>query len=387
MAEIAYLDTLKRKFGWEDFPFSLDLVHEIFAGKEKVLNPIMEQLAFGSIVYIEGNYGSGKSQVLKHVHHKMRTDPAYARWIPILIQEPVTPGVLVHAFTRRFGITTPIVALGDLTDELEARLSGRQSVILLVDEAQELAVQENDPPDIVEQKQRMLQWVRVLSDFRGCRVFLAGLTNFGRRLNEMFRPLEDRVTLKFTLEPMDLETTKDLVVQRVKHFSSDPSRVLHPFTEAALERIYQYSGGYPRAILKACQDAVVSMLAKGRDSIDFDMLPSLPGGPRQVSVSPSISDVKRMEAKDLEREMKSFRDQIAYDSSGLNHTDVQVLKFMATREDVTPQEVADGCSITAGTAANILRKLKEMGYTFRKKQGRTFSYTLYSVFRREYTHA
>jgi DNA-binding MarR family transcriptional regulator len=60
---------------------------------------------------------------------------------------------------------------------------------------------------------------------------------------------------------------------------------------------------------------------------------------------------------------------------------------MATKEGMTPSDVADACGITSGTAANILRKLKEMGYTFRKKKGRTYSYTLYSVFRREFTQA
>lgn len=387
MAEITYLEQIRKKFGWEEFPFSLDLIPEVFAGKEKILNPIMEQLAFGSIIYIEGNYGCGKSQILKHMQFKLRSDPAYtAKYIPILIQEPLNSDVLIHAFQRKLGIESSIVLVGDLIEELEARLKGK-TVILLIDEAQEMTIQEKDTPDIIEEKNKTLQWVRVLSDFRGCRIFLTGLTNFGKKLNDMFRPLDDRVTLKFFLKPMDFETTVDLIRQRMQFFSVNKDNVLSPFTDDALEAIYQKSGGYPRAILKACQDAVIDMLIKGRNSITAENVLGPGIKPKEIALAPTTADAEIMGVKDLEREMKDAKDQVIVDASTLAHTDLQVLKFMASREDVTPQEVAEGCNITPGTAANVLRKAKEMGFCFRKKQGRTYSYTLYSVYRREFTQA
>ncbi len=386
MAELVYLEQMRRKFGWEDFPFTLDLIPEVFAGKERILDPVMEQLAFGNIVFIEGNYGSGKSQILKHIQYTLRNDARYSRYIPLLIQEPLSTEILVHAFTRRFAIESTITRINDLVDELETRIGSKNVLILLVDEAQELVVQDTDAPDIIEEKQKTLQWLRVLADTRGCKIFLAGLVNFGKRLTEMFRPLDDRVTLKFFLNPLDYETTVELIKQRVRFFSGNQKSAITPFSEGAFKVIYQLSGGYPRAILKVCQDAVIKMFTKGRDSVDADdILPA--GAAKSVMISPSIIDVKAMEVKDLEREMKSFRDQLAFDSSSLNYTEIETLKFLAIKEDVTPQDVAEGIGITAGTAGNILRKLKEMGYTFRKKQGRTFSYTLYSHYRREFTRA
>jgi type II secretory pathway predicted ATPase ExeA len=387
MAEITYLEQIRKKFGWEDFPFSLDLIPEVFAGKEKILNPIMEQLAYGSIIYIEGNYGSGKSQILKHMQFKLQSDPAYAaKYIPILVQEPLNTDVLIHAFQRKLKIESSIVLVGDLIEELEARLKGK-TVILLIDEAQEMTIQEKDTPDIIEEKNKTLQWVRVLSDFRGCRLFLTGLTNFGKKLTEMFRPIDDRVTLKFFLKPMDYDTTADLIRQRMQFFSADKTNILSPFSDDALDAIYQKSGGYPRAILKACQDAVIDMLTKGRDSISAENVLGPGFKPKEIALAPTTADARMMGAKDLEREMKNAKDQVIIDSESLAHTDLQVLKFMAGREDVTPQEVAEGCNITSGTAANVLRKAKEMGFCFRKKQGRTYSYTLYSVYRREFTQA
>ncbi|MHA1679825.1 MAG: AAA family ATPase [Promethearchaeota archaeon] len=384
MSELTYLNRIKDKFGWEDFPFSLDIIPEIFAGKEKILNPIMEQLAFGSIVYIEGNYGSGKSQILKHLFLTMKRDPAYTRYKPILIQEPVTTGILVHAFKRKFSIDSKINLVGDLTEELEDVISGRESIILLIDEAQELVAQEDDPPAISEEKNKTLQWLRVLSDFRGCRIFLAGLTNFGKKINEMFRPLEDRVTLNFHLKPLDFESTVELIRERVKFFSLDPEKLLVPFDDDAFKVIYQLSGGYPRAILKLCQDAVIDMLINSRDNITADNILNIKGVPKHIALSPSSKDVKKMEAKELEQEVKSFREKIKYDTGSISPAERDVLKFLATREDITPQQVAEGCNITPGTAANILRKLRDMGYLFRKRLGRTYSYTLYAVFRREF---
>ncbi|HME56494.1 MAG TPA: AAA family ATPase [Candidatus Lokiarchaeia archaeon] len=387
MAEITYIEKIRKKFGWEDFPFSLDLIPEVFAGKEKILNPIMEQLAYGSIIFIEGNYGSGKSQILKHMQFKIQSDPAYsAKYIPILIQEPLNTDVLIHAFQRKLKIESSIVLVGDLIEELEARLKG-QTVILLIDEAQEMTIQEKDTEDIIEEKNKTLQWVRVLSDFRGCRMFLTGLTNFGKKLADMFRPIDDRVTLKFFLKPMDFETTADLIQQRMAYFSINKENVLSPFTEDALEAIFQKSGGYPRAILKTCQDAVIDMLNKGRDSITAENVLGPGVKPKEIALAPTAADADMMGIKDLEREMKDAKEQVIVDSGTLAHTELQVLKYMATREEVTPQEVAEGCNITPGTAANVLRKAKEMGFCFRKKQGRTYSYTLYSVYRREFTQA
>jgi type II secretory pathway predicted ATPase ExeA/ribosomal protein S25 len=388
MAELRYLDSIQKKFGWTNFPFSLDLVPEIFAGKEMILNPILEQLAFGSIVYIEGNYGSGKSQILKHINYKLKNDPAYARFIPVLIQEPLNTEILIHSFKKRLDIDTRIERIGDLTEELEDKLSGKRTVILLVDEAQEMVVQEGDTPEIIEEKNTTLQWIRVLSDFQGCKIFLAGLTNFGKKLNEMFRPLEDRVTLKFFLKPMDLPTTIELIKERIRYFSDGSSFSTNPFSDDAFEAIHEISGGYPRAILRLCQDAVIDMLSNGRESIDGDRVYTIAGNSREIALSPSLADAKSMSKRELEQEMKTVKDQVRpIDGSMLNSTEQQVMKYMAAREEVTPQGVADACNITSGTAANILRKLKEMGYSFRKRQGRTYSYTLFSAYRREFTQA
>jgi type II secretory pathway predicted ATPase ExeA len=290
MAELSYLATIKKKFGWEDFPFSLDLIPEVFAGKEKILNPIMEQLVIGNIVYIEGNYGSGKSQVLKHLQYKMRNDPSYKkRYTPVWIQEPVNTEILTHAFTRKFDINARIGLVNDLTDELEGTLGSKKLAILLIDEAQELAITEDDTEENIDEKKKTLQWLRVLSDFRGCRIFLAGLVNFGNKINEMFRPLEDRVTLQFFLEPLDFETTVDLIKKRISFFSEEQNNPISPFSDDAYKAIYQISGGYPRAILKYCQDAVIKMLEKGKDSIDADDIYSISGEPRRVALSPRKS--------------------------------------------------------------------------------------------------
>ncbi|MBN2151913.1 MAG: AAA family ATPase [Candidatus Lokiarchaeota archaeon] len=387
MAELDYLERIKKKYGWESFPFSLDLIPEVFAGKEKILNPIMQQLAFGSVVYIEGGYGSGKSQVLKHMNYKLNKDPAYAsRYIPVYIPEPLTREVLLSAFSR-FDFKRRIERIGDLVEALDGELGGKKHVVLLVDEAQELAVHENDTPDIVSEKGTTLQWIRALADSRGCKIFLTGLINFGKKLNEMFRPLEDRVTLKFTLERMDVRTTKELIMERIKHFTPESQKPISPFTQEAIEMINVVSGGYPRAILRTCQEAVIDMLTNNRESIDGDRIIRLSGRTREVVMSPSTESAIREGKRDLEREMKAIKDQLAYDKDALNTTELEVLRFLATREEVTPQGAADGCGITQGTAGNILRKLKEMGFVFRKPHGRTHSYTMYSIYRREFTQA
>ncbi|NMC04061.1 MAG: MarR family transcriptional regulator [Candidatus Lokiarchaeota archaeon] len=387
MAEIDYLERIKKRYGWDAFPFSLDIIPEVFAGKEKILNPVMQQLAFGSVVYIEGGYGSGKSQILKHMNYKLGKDPAYTnRYIPIYIPEPLTREVILSAFSR-FDFKRRIDRIGDLLEELDGQLGGKKHVIMLIDEAQELAVQEKDTPDTVAEKSTTLQWIRALADSRGCKIFLSGLTNFGKKLNEMFRPLEDRVTLKVELKPMDVKTTRELVMERIKYFTPPSQKPISPFSEEAIEMITVVSGGYPRSILRTCQDAVIDMLQNNRESIDADRIIRLSGKAREVVMSLTAESAKEEGKKDLEREMKAVKERLSYDADALNTTDRQVLRFLATRDDVTPQAVADGCNITQGTAGNILRKLKEMGIVFRKQYGRTHSYTMYNNYRRDFMQA
>ncbi|MFX0103606.1 MAG: MarR family transcriptional regulator, partial [Candidatus Hodarchaeota archaeon] len=314
----------------------------------------------------------------------------YSRYKPILIQEPVNTSILIHAFKKKFNMESKISLISDLTEELENIVSRRENIILLIDEAQELVINENDTKDIIEEKNKTLQWIRVLADFRGCRVFLTGLINFSKKLNEMFRPLEDRVTLNFTLNPLDLESTIELIKERIRYFSvEDTKTILSPFTDDAYMVIYQISGGYPRAILKLAQDSLLFMLQNARESIDSNMVMHVLPEQEQkhIALSPSIKDLQKIEAKELEQEVKSFRENMLLVTSQFTPTEVQVLEYMATREELTPSEIAEGCDITPGTAANILRKLKDMDYVYRKKKGRTHSYTLYSVYRREFMHA
>ena len=75
--------------------------------------------------------------------------------------------------------------------------------------------------------------------------------------------LLDRVSLKCTLEPLDVSETRQMIEFRLRE-AGYRSR-LELFTDDAIEAIYDYSEGYPRRIAMLCHQTLRTLvMCKGR---------------------------------------------------------------------------------------------------------------------------
>jgi len=128
-----------------------------------------------------------------------------------------------------------------------------EKVFLIIDEAQSLK------PDL-------LQEVRLLTNLETSKkkllhVILLGQPELNKTLDEpRFRPLKQRITVRYNLPPLDRKETKDYIIHRLKKAGS---RNVAIFDKAAIDKIYRYSNGIPRVINIVCDNALLTAFAQG----------------------------------------------------------------------------------------------------------------------------
>lgn len=215
--------------------------------------------ASGGLVLLTGEVGTGKTMVCRAFLEQLPEQVDVA-----LILNPVqSPIELLINICEEFGITLPADKLSNkqLLDALNAYLlhaaeHGRQS-LLMIDEAQNLSRQ-------------ALESVRLLTNLETnqhklLHIFLIGQPELRQRLEtHALRQLDQRITARFHLTPLNLEETGQYIRHRLAVAGVD--RPL--FTARALQRIHTYSGGVPRVINILCDRALLNACITRRPQVD-----------------------------------------------------------------------------------------------------------------------
>ena len=92
----------------------------------------------------------------------------------------------------------------------------------------------------------------------------------GKRFSET---LDQRITTRITLNSLTESETSDLIRKRIESVGGPG---IKPFTEAAVSKIYQKTGGFPRSILKECDRLVNSIDRSIIDAPDIEITPEVP---------------------------------------------------------------------------------------------------------------
>lgn len=207
-------------------------------------------------IELSGEVGTGKTTVIRTFLSQL--DPATYR-TALIFNPTVSPLGLLQGISREFGLPGTSSEKGDLLDELNRFLldenrAGR-TVVLVIDEAQNLAA------DVLEQ-------IRLISNLETERdkliqIVLVGQPELRQLLaRDELRQLDQRITVRYHLEPMELADTGDYIRHRIRIAAGGREPVL--FTPAAVKRIYRYSGGLPRLINGVCDRGL--LLAYTRES-------------------------------------------------------------------------------------------------------------------------
>jgi general secretion pathway protein A len=203
-----------------------------------------------------GEVGTGKTTLLRAL--LSRLDPEKYR--SALIFNPCLSGTeLLEAVCRELCVeVSRRNSLGYLDSLnsflLEENRCGR-TVVLVIDEAQNLT------PELLEQL-RMISNLETEED-KLIQIVLAGQPELDDLLGRHdLRQLSQRITVRCRLTPMGLSDTSDYIRHRLRIAGCRIPDFFHP---GAVRKIQRHSGGIPRLINVACEQALV--MAWTRESL------------------------------------------------------------------------------------------------------------------------
>jgi general secretion pathway protein A len=211
-------------------------------------------------VVLTGEIGAGKTTLIKALiknysgNHRLgvlyQTSMGAEDLLELLLQE----------FEVRGHFTTRAARLAAFNQFLLRSYSRGEHVVLMVDEAQNLG------PEALEE-------LRLLSNLQAgkeplLQVILVGQVGLRDRLKHpSLRQLAQRIAVHYHLRPLERLETKEYILFRLHKAGGSGI-----FTDAALDRIYEYTRGVPRRINAWCDLALVAGFAEGRKEIDADFI-------------------------------------------------------------------------------------------------------------------
>ncbi|MDO8603456.1 MAG: AAA family ATPase [Candidatus Omnitrophota bacterium] len=90
----------------------------------------------------------------------------------------------------------------------------------------------------------------------------------------------DRISLKYILNPLDINETKNMIEFRLKQAGAPSGKEI--FTGKAILAIYQYTQGYPRKIAALCHNLLEELVMKDGRIIEEDLVNELIEKDRKV---------------------------------------------------------------------------------------------------------
>jgi general secretion pathway protein A len=153
-------------------------------------------------------------------------------------------------------------SLTALHNFLLACFSRNEKVFLIIDEAQSL-------------EPNLLQEVRLLTNLETSKskllhVILLGQPELNNILEEpRFRPLKQRIAVRYHLRSLSLKETKEFILYRLKRAGS---RDIAIFDNGAIRAIHRYSKGIPRLINIVCDNALLTGYSQDENRIGKDVI-------------------------------------------------------------------------------------------------------------------
>jgi len=338
------------KQNWKENPFTLNVIPSIFVGYEEQKAQLIASIEENhKVSLLLGATGSGKTTALEWLCERFRNEKRVVKFLP---KPPNNLEAMLEFFNNAFKPKWPLSLfykkvkdINELPSFLNKKLKNKK-MFLLIDEAHEA--------DIL-----VLQWFRILVDqVENFYIILSALPNFEETLIRKLETFHKRVTTKIVLRALSQEDVKELIAKRIEYVAKS-SKARNPFTEDAIKTIYEETGGFPREVIRLCSKAV-------HKAIELDL--------------------EKIDANLIKEEEETF--SFDFSLSRMPKRQREILEAIRNNKN-TPNDILDAIDLSSyksryhalRSVNNILHRLMKEGYVERKKQGKTYYYTLSSKLR------
>jgi general secretion pathway protein A len=203
------------------------------------------------IAVILGNYGTGKTTLLRKLLVGMAADPE--KYCTAVIGSPIpswTSFALLEAIVAQFGLQPEEQSFVAYMEALNRHLLDNRDRVctLIIDDAQNL------------NKRGQLELLRLVQNLETQQYKLLNLVLFAQmEWMDVLRAapnFEQRVNMTYTLQPIQYDEMRQFIEFRLAQAGT--SGVQGPqFDETALRAIHAYSEGSPRLIVNLCRNALL----------------------------------------------------------------------------------------------------------------------------------
>ena len=224
-----------------------------------------------------GDVGIGKTTLARSLLQLLSQESGF---ISHMILDPVYDSEFqfVSYLAQLFGIKPSFRSSLDYKEAIERFLFKKcveqeNIVLLIIDEAQKLSVTS------LEILRTLLNYET--NEYKLLQLVVVGQMELLPKLKRI-RNFSDRINLKYILNPLDINETKNMIGFRLRQAGYNTEKGL--FTDTAMNMIYQYTQGYPRKIAKLCHLALEELVMREKVSVDEALVAEMIEGDRKVGL-------------------------------------------------------------------------------------------------------
>jgi type II secretory pathway predicted ATPase ExeA len=330
------------RMGWHENPFTFNIMPSIFVGyKDQITRIMMAIEEKHKVMLILGPTGSGKTTLLKWITNNL-DDDFQAVYIP---KPPENTAEVVDLFNNTFRrslinrlFSRKLKSVYEIPEFIHKKTK-KKHLVLMFDEAHESDVD-------------ILEWLRVLCDQSdNISIIISGLPVFEDKIRDKLETLRKRVSAKIELLSLTKEETAELIRKRIVNVNGKGTEF-----DDVIDYVYEKTAGFPREILRVCDELVNQAIARGTLVIDKSLIK------QDITLDENLSTAVIDSMTPMQRD---------------------IIELLA-KQPMTPGQVVNSLNIekyksrqhAVRSANNIMKALYEDGYLERRKADKAFVYAL-----------
>ncbi len=256
----------KSYFNLKENPFNMTPDPRYLYLSEQHEDALM-QLLYGinskkGFLMVTGEVGTGKTTICRTLLERLADDTETS----LILNPYLNDAELLRSVIDDFGVSCSSDSIKDMIDTLNTFLlkmkNEEKNSVLIIDEAQNLPI-------------KSMELIRMLSNLETnteklLQIVLIGQPELKEKLkSNNLRQLNQRITIRANLKPLDINETKGYIVHRLVKAGAPNGNI---FTSSAAKEVYKITNGYPRLINSLCDRALLCTYSVEKRNIDKEII-------------------------------------------------------------------------------------------------------------------